>query len=191
MPSCSRSEPPCDCVARVHHSLGATLLTSFLSCLQWQLNMNLLSVGVERYSDKWAELEWNKHVGQWRVHSATHAMRSCLLKRRVKVDLKWLNSGTSAEVTDRFFFFTPGRLHAVTWCCREHFRSGISAAVCCPSWPRGSLPPFRWRRTGQVSKWSPAWRGPGPGSRLGTPCRPAEGRSTAGAGKRWAGSPDK
>lgn len=183
---------PCDCFARVHYSLSGTLLTSFLSRLQLRLSMNLLSVGVGRYSDKWTELEWNKHVGQWRVHSATHAMRSCLLSRITKVDPQCCKRRTSAWMTDWLFLFLSARhTRLVTWCYRERFRSGICAAVCCPSWPRGSLPPFRWRRTGQVSKWSPAWRGPGPVSHLGTPCRPAVGRSTADAGTRWAGSPNE
>lgn len=76
-----------------------------------------------------------------------------------------------------------------TWCCRARFRSGISAAVCCLSWPRGSLHPFRLQRTGRASRWSPTLRGPGPESRLDTPYRPVEGRSTAVAEIHWAGSP--
>lgn len=78
----------------------------------------------------------------------------------------------------------------VTWYCRAHFHSGKSEAVCCLSWPRESWLLFHLRRTGQVSKWSPTLKGPGPESHLDTPYTPVEGHSTAVVETRWAGSPD-
>ena len=80
-------------------------------------------------------------------------------------------------------------LTELTWCCRGHFRSGKSSAVCCPWWSHGNGPPSHWQRTGQVSRWSPTWMGPSPESHQGIHCRPAGGHSTAAAGRCWPCSP--
>lgn len=77
----------------------------------------------------------------------------------------------------------------ITWCCKEHFHSGISEAACCLLWPHESWLPFHLQRTGQVSKWSPAWKGQGPESHLDTLCTPVEGRSTVVAEIHWACNP--
>lgn len=77
----------------------------------------------------------------------------------------------------------------ITWCCKGRFRSGISEAACCLSWPRESWLPFHLQRTGRVSKWSPAWKGRGPGSHPDTLCTPGEGHSTVAAETHWVCNP--
>ncbi len=94
----------------------------------------------------------------------------------------------TASVSERFecvlilLFFT--------WCCTERSRPWRCAAACYPWWRRGSLLLSRWRRTGPVSRWSPAWTGPDPERSRGTRCRPAAGRSTSAGGRCSPCSPE-
>lgn len=144
-----------------------TVLHELMHNVDWTVQLQLSWTGVKQTS-----LSLNHALKS--LDTATCRGRSLYSFDNIRKPQLWMSN-----VCQRHYRFQiPNLKIKVTWCCRGHFHSGICEAVCCPSWPRGSLLPFHLRKTGKVSKWSPTWRGPGPGSHQDTPYTPDEGRST-------------
>lgn len=149
----------------------------------------------------WFELFFTWHwVGLQSTQSWLWSLSKCLWRKRIwlrqsnwNVKSKRTNKEPNLNLVSNYTSTSSGSavyvLSSLTWCCKELCHHGKSAAAYYRSWPHGNLLPSHLRRTDQVSRSSPAWKDPGPGSHPGIRCTPTEGRSTLAVETHWVCSP--